>query len=172
MGDFDVAVRGGTVVTAADVMQCDIGIRDGRIAALADRITGAKSEIDATGLLVMPGGIDSHVHLCQNSPGIRMADDFTSGSMAAVAGGNTTIIPFATQPRGASLRESVTEYQKLAEGNCIADYGIHLIITDPTPSILGQELPALVADGHGVQYLIRDLSRLDRHSRKLLDRFF
>ncbi|NBX40662.1 MAG: hypothetical protein EBR15_04445 [Gammaproteobacteria bacterium] len=106
MGDFDVAVRGGTVVTAADVMQCDIGIRDGRIAALADRITGAKSEIDATGLLVMPGGIDSHVHLCQNSPGIRMADDFTSGSMAAVAGGNTTIIPFATQPRGASLRAS------------------------------------------------------------------
>jgi dihydropyrimidinase len=171
MGDFDVAVRGGTVVTASDVMQCDIGIRDGRIAALADRITGAKSEIDATGLLVMPGGIDSHVHLCQNSPGIRMADDFTSGSMAAVAGGNTTIIPFATQPRGASLRESVTEYQKLAEGNCIADYGIHLIITDPTPSILGQELPALVADGYTSFKVFMTYDEMVLNDRQLLDVF-
>ena len=171
MGDFDVVVRGGTVVTASDVMQCDIGIKDGRITALADRITGAKSEIDATGLLVMPGGIDSHVHLCQNSPGIRMADDFTSGSMAAVAGGNTTIIPFATQPRGASLRESVTEYQKLAEGHCIADYGIHLIITDPTPSILGQELPALVADGYTSFKVFMTYDDMVLNDRQLLDVF-
>jgi len=171
MGDYDVAVRGGTVVTASDVMQCDIGIRDGRIAALADHISGAKTEIDATGLLVMPGGIDSHVHLCQNSPGIRMADDFVSGSMAAVAGGNTTIIPFATQPRGASLRDSVTQYQKLAEGNCIADYGIHLIITDPTPSILGQELPALVADGYTSFKVFMTYDDMVLNDRQLLDVF-
>ena len=171
MGDFDVAIRGGTVVTASDVMQCDIGIKDGRITALADSISGAMSEIDATGLLVMPGGIDSHVHLCQNSPGIRMADDFVSGSMAAVAGGNTTIIPFATQPRGASLRDSVTQYQKLAEGNCIADYGIHLIITDPTPSILGQELPALVADGYTSFKVFMTYDDMVLNDRQLLDVF-
>ena len=171
MGDFDVAIRGGTVVTASDVMLCDIGIKDGRITALADSISGAMSEIDATGLLVMPGGIDSHVHLCQNSPGIRMADDFVSGSMAAVAGGNTTIIPFATQPRGASLRDSVTQYQKLAEGNCIADYGIHLIITDPTPSILGQELPALVADGYTSFKVFMTYDDMVLNDRQLLDVF-
>jgi dihydropyrimidinase len=171
MGDFDLAIRGGTVVTASDVMLCDIGIKDGRITALADSISGAMSEIDATGLLVMPGGIDSHVHLCQNSPGIRMADDFVSGSMAAVAGGNTTIIPFATQPRGASLRDSVTQYQKLAEGNCIADYGIHLIITDPTPSILGQELPALVADGYTSFKVFMTYDDMVLNDRQLLDVF-
>lgn len=171
MSDCDLVIRGGTVVTASDVMHCDIGIRDGRIAMLADAITGGREVIDASGLLVMPGGIDSHVHLCQNSPGIRMADDFKSGSMAAVAGGNTTIIPFATQPRGASLRESVTQYQKLAEGNCIADYGIHLIITDPTPSVLGQELPALVADGYTSFKVFMTYDDMVLNDRQLLDVF-
>ncbi len=58
---LDLAIRHGTVVTASDIMRADIGIRDGRIVALAERIEGAAREIDATGLLALPGGIDSHV---------------------------------------------------------------------------------------------------------------
>ena len=103
MPTYDLAIRGGTVVTAADVTRCDVGIKDGRIAVLAETVDDAAKVIDASGLLVMPGGIDSHVHLAQHAYGARMADGFETGSRSALAGGNTTIMPFAIQPRGASL---------------------------------------------------------------------
>ncbi|QCI63780.1 dihydropyrimidinase [Phreatobacter stygius] len=148
MPDLDLAIRGGTVVTASDTIRCDIGIRNGRIALLAEAVTGAARTIDASGLLVMPGGIDSHVHLDQDSgPDVTMADGFESGSRSAAAGGNTTIIPFAMQIKGRSLRACVTEYHAKAEGQSLIDYGFHLIVSDPTPTVLNQELPALFADG-------------------------
>ena len=65
--ELDLVIRGGTVVTAADVGKCDVGVKDGRIVALAEDLPRAASEIDASGLLVLPGGIDSHVHLAQRS---------------------------------------------------------------------------------------------------------
>ncbi len=148
MLDLDLAIRGGTVVTASDTIRCDVGIKDGRIALLAGNITEATRTIDASGLLVMPGGIDSHVHLDQPSgPDITMADGFESGTRAAAAGGNTTVIPFAMQIKGESLRACVTDYHKKAEGKAYIDYGFHLVVSDPTPTVLNQELPALFADG-------------------------
>ena len=62
MTGFDLIIRNGTVVTASDTMLCDVGVRNGKVVALADKLGAADREIDATGLLVMPGGIDSHVH--------------------------------------------------------------------------------------------------------------
>ena len=171
MPEFDLAIRGGTVVTAADVTRCDIGISHGRIAALASEINDASGVIDATGLLVMPGGIDSHVHLAQLAYGAQMADDFETGSRSAVAGGNTTIIPFSLQPRGKSLRESVQEYHKLADGKCHVDYGFHLIVTDPTPTVLGQELPALVADGYSSFKVFMTYDDMVLNDRQLLEVF-
>ena len=145
MSQFDLAIRGGTIVTASDEFRADIGIRQGRIASIADRIEGASREIDATGLLALPGGIDSHVHISQPSgPDVVMADDFASATRAAAAGGNTTILPFALQIKGSSLRGCVEAYRKLAEGECYIDISFHLIISDPTAVVLGQELPALV----------------------------
>jgi dihydropyrimidinase len=147
--EFDVAIRGGTVVTASDTCRADIGIRAGRIAAVAEKVEGAGREIDASGLLVLPGGIDSHVHFAQPAgPDIKPADDFASGTAAAAAGGNTCVLPFALQVKGTSLRECVEEYRRKAEGQCYIDVGFHLIITQPTPEVLGQELPALVKAGH------------------------
>ena len=132
MPDYDLAIRGGTITTASDTFRADVAVRDGRIAAIAERVDGAAREIDATGLIVMPGGIDSHVHLSQPAfGGPKMADDFLSGTRSAIAGGNTTVLPFALQPRGTSLRGSVMEYHKEANGKALADYGFHLIITDP-----------------------------------------
>lgn len=171
MAEFDLAIRGGTVVTAADVTQCDIGIKNGRIAVLAERVTDAAETIDAGGLLVMPGGIDSHVHLAQHAYGAKMADDFESGSRSAIAGGNTTIMPFALQPRGASLRESVMEYHKLADGKCHVDYGFHLIVTDPSPTVLGQELPALVQDGYTSFKVFMTYDDMVLNDRQLLEVF-
>jgi dihydropyrimidinase len=172
MSEFDLAIRGGTVVTAADTVRADIGIRNGKIVAVADRIEGAVRTIDASGLLVMPGGIDSHVHLAQNSMGgPQQADDFESGTRSAIAGGNTTVLPFALQPRGASLRASVVDYHKLAEGKCHCDYGFHLIVTDPSPTLLGQELPALVGDGYTSFKVFMTYDNLVLNDRQLLEVF-
>lgn len=146
---FDMVISGGTVVSASDTFQCDVGIRDGRIAALGHDLGDAAEQIDATGKFLLPGGIDSHVHISQPSgDGIVMADDFASGTKSALMGGNTTILPFCLQQKGQSLREALSAYHALADGNCYCDVSFHLIITDPTPQVLGQELPALVADGY------------------------
>ncbi|WP_296578202.1 dihydropyrimidinase [Xanthobacter sp.] len=172
MPEFDLAIRGGTIVTAADTMKADIGIRDGRIAALSASVTGAAREIDATGLLVLPGGIDSHVHISQyQGPDISMADDFASATTAAAAGGNTCVMPFALQQRGTSLRQCVEEYRALAEGRCIIDTAFHLIISDPTPEVLGQELPALVKDGYTSFKVFMTYDDLVLNDRQLLEVF-
>ncbi|MEW6631369.1 MAG: dihydropyrimidinase [Pseudomonadota bacterium] len=145
---FDTIITRGTVITASDTFSCDVGIKDGRIAALADRLSGADDTIDASNLLVMPGGIDSHVHLEQvGAPGIIMADTFETGTRSAAVGGNTFVMPFCLQDKGQTLRESIEAYRRKAEGNCFVDVAFHLIVTDPTPQVLGQELPALIAEG-------------------------
>jgi dihydropyrimidinase len=146
---FDTIIRGGTIATASDTFACDIGIKDGRIAALGADLGTANEIVDATGKLVLPGGIDSHVHISQPSgPDTVMADDFASATRSAAFGGNTMVLPFAMQQRGQSLREVVTEYHKKADGQCYIDVSFHLIIADATDAVLGQELPALVHDGY------------------------
>src|SRR5215208_1612020 len=149
MREFDCLIRGGTVANAADTFSCDIGIRNGHIAALGQDLGDAREIIDAAGKLVLPGVTDSHVHLAQPSgPGIVMADDFESGMRAAAFGGNTMVLPFAMQQKGESLREVVKQYHAKADGNCYVDVSFHLIIADATDRVLGQELPALVEDGY------------------------
>jgi dihydropyrimidinase len=153
MSALDLIIQGGTVVTASDRSRCDVGIRDGKVVALADRLTGADRSVDATGKLVLPGGIDAHCHLDQPraqglaSGGAVMADDFESGTRSAAFGGTTTIIPFAVQHRGQSLRAAVADYHRRAAGKAYVDYAFHLVVSDPTPAVLGQELPALVQAG-------------------------
>jgi len=146
---FDTIIRGGTVATASDTFSCDVGIKDGRIAALGVDLGAANEIIDASGKLILPGGIDSHVHISQPSgPDIVMADDFESATRSAAFGGNTMVLPFAMQQKGQSLREVVTEYHRKADGQCYIDVSFHLIIADATDAVLGQELPALVHDGY------------------------
>lgn len=146
---LDTIIRGGTVATAADTFSCDIGIASGKIAVLGNKLEGAKETVDASGKLVLPGGIDSHVHIAQPSgPGIVMADDFESATRSAAFGGNTLVLPFALQEKGKSLRQMVDEYHALAKDNCYVDVSFHLIISDANDAVLGQELPALVADGY------------------------
>ncbi|MDO9524512.1 MAG: dihydropyrimidinase [Gemmobacter sp.] len=150
MATFDIVISGGTVATASDTFVCDIGIRDGVVVALGlDLAQDAKQVLDATGKYVLPGGIDSHVHISQPSgDGIVMADDFESGTRSALFGGNTTIMPFCLQERGKSIRQSLIEYHALANGTCYTDVSFHLIICEPTPEVLGQDLPALFNDGY------------------------
>ena len=149
MSQFDLIVRGGRVATAADVMHCDIGIKDGRVVSLAESLEGAERVIDASGSTVTPGGVDGHCHLDQPSmDGTVCADDFTSGTRSAAAGGTTTVIPFALQMRGHSLKEAVEDYHRRSDGKALIDYAFHLIVTDATAQVCGQELPALLQAGY------------------------
>jgi dihydropyrimidinase len=161
---FDLVIRNGTVVTASDRMDCDVAIAQGKIVALGKALGAGAREIDAAGRLVLPGGIDSHVHIeQQSSMGIETADDFYSGSVAAAFGGTTTIIPFAVQERGRPLRASLTDYHARATPKAVIDYAFHLIILDPSEQVLGQELPALIKDGYTSfkVYMTYDRLRLD-----------
>jgi len=149
MAAFDTVIRNGTVATASDTFKADVAIRHGRIAAIGESIDDADEIVDASGLLVLPGGIDSHVHISQPSgPGIVMADDFESATRAAAFGGNTFVMPYCLQAKGQPLRAALKDYHALADSACYVDHSFHLIIADPTDAVLGQELPALVADGY------------------------
>jgi len=164
MSGYDLIVRGGEVATAADRFAADIAVSDGRIVAIGEGLAGAEREIDARGLLVLPGGIDSHCHIEQpSSGGVVTADDFYSGSVSAAFGGTTTIIPFAAQQRGRSLRAAVEAYHDCARPKAVIDYAFHLIISDPSEPVLGQELPALIRDGYSSFkiYMTYDSLRLD-----------
>jgi dihydropyrimidinase len=169
--ELDLAIRGGTIVTASDTIRCDVGIVGERIVVLGENLAAAR-EIDASGLLVLPGGIDSHVHIAQSSgPGVEMADDFASATASAAAGGNTMVLPFALQERGRSLRECVEEYRRKAVNECYVDTAFHLIVSDPTPEVLGQELPALLKDGYTSFKVFMTYDDLVLNDRQLLDVF-
>lgn len=167
---LDTVISGGTVVTAGDTMRCDVGIRDGRIVALAETLGERAETIDATGFYVLPGGVDAHVHIAQPSgDGIVMADDFETGTRSAALGGTTTILPFCLQERGRTLREALKDYHAKAEGQCHVDVGFHLIISEPTEQILGQELPALVKDGYTSLKVFMTYEDLRLNDRQILD---
>jgi dihydropyrimidinase len=149
MAKYDLIIRNGTIVTASDSCRADLGIRQGRVVAIGDELHDSDDEFDASGKLVLPGGIDSHVHIAQPSgPGIVMADDFESATLAAAFGGNSTVMPYCLQQKGQSLRAALTDYHALAKDQCYVDHSFHLIVADPTESVLGQELPALFEDGY------------------------
>lgn len=170
MKTFDLVIRNGLVATAADTMRCDIGIKDGRIMALATELPPADQEIDASDRIVLPGGVDAHCHMDQPmSGGVVMADDFFSGTRSALCGGTTTVIPFACQIKGESLKAAVADYHQRADGNALIDYAFHLIVSDPTPEVLDQELPALIQQGYTSFKVYMTYDDLKLNDRQLLD---
>ena len=125
---FDLCIRGGTLITASERFQADIGIRDGRILMLGRELSRAERDIDATGLLVMPGGVDAHCHIEEPAyQGAMLADDFDSATRAAACGGTTTIMPFVNRLEGASMRESAEDYAGRASARARIDYAFHMI---------------------------------------------
>lgn len=170
MKQFDIIIRNGTIVTASDTVQCDIAIVDGRIAGLGHDLGSAGQEIDASGKLVLPGGVDAHCHLDQPVPdGLKMADDFYTGSISAACGGTTTVIPFAAQEKGHSLRAAVEDYHRRAEGKAVVDYAFHLIVSDPTHPVLSEELPALIREGYSSFKIYMTYDDLKLGDREILE---
>lgn len=170
MDRLELVVRNARVATATDVFDSDIGIAGGRIAALASGLPRGARELDAAGRLVTPGGVDGHCHLDQPMPPpMRMADDFLSGTRSAACGGTTTVIPFAAQQKGHSLRAAVEDYHRRAAGKAAIDYAFHLIVSDPTPQVLREELPALIREGYTSFKLYMTYDDLKLSDRQILE---
>ncbi|WP_042393090.1 dihydropyrimidinase [Streptacidiphilus carbonis] len=145
-------IRNGLVVTAAEEVHADVLIEGERVVALA--ATGssaaqtwtADTEYDATGRYVLPGGVDAHTHMEMPFGGTKAADTFETGTRAAAWGGTTTIVDFAIQSVGGSLRDGLDAWHAKAEGNCSIDYGLHMIMSDVTEDSL-KEMDVLVEEG-------------------------
>ena len=170
MTNLDLVVRNARVATAADVFECDIGVKDGRIAVLARDLARGAVDIDAAGRWVLPGGIDGHCHLDQPmSDGSKMADDFYTGTLSAACGGTTTVIPFACQQKGQSLAAAIDDYHRRADGKAVIDYAFHLIVTDPTPDVLQRELPRFIAQGYTSFKIYMTYDDLKLNDRQILE---
>jgi dihydropyrimidinase len=144
----------GTVVTAADVVEADVLIDGETVAALGAPasgmretwLSGADRVIDAAGRYVIPGGIDVHTHMELPFGGTFASDTFETGTRAAAWGGTTTIVDFAVQTKGQTLREGLDAWFAKADGQCAIDYGFHMIVGDVNDGTL-KEMDQLVGEG-------------------------
>src|SRR5215475_9228517 len=145
---FDTLIVNGRVVTATDTYPSDIAISGGKIEAIGKSLPreNAKKVIDAGGKYVLPGGIDVHTHLDMPFGGTTSADDFETGTRAALFGGTTTLIDFAIQYKGQALRQSFDTWMKKASSKAVGDYAFHCIVKDITGGQLS-EMNDLVREG-------------------------
>jgi dihydropyrimidinase len=128
------------------------------------------AEIDATHRLVLPGGVDSHCHIEQlTASGLMNADTFATATASAAMGGTTTVIPFAAQHVGMSLAKVVEDYHEAARRGAVVDYAFHMILCDPRPEVLAEELPPLARSGHGSLKVFLTYDRLRVEDTQFLD---
>ena len=140
-------IRNGRIVTAQDDYQADLLIDGEVISAIGRSLkTEAGQVVDATGLLVLPGGVDVHTHLDMPFGGTVSSDDFETGTRAAAYGGTTTLIDFAIQSKGQSMRTALDTWVRKAEAKATIDYSFHMIVTD-LPDAGIEEMNSLIRDG-------------------------
>jgi dihydropyrimidinase len=168
--DVDVLIRGGTVVTADGRSATDVGIRDGRVVQIGGEMTAA-NEIDASGKLLLPGGVDMHVHLSPvelAGETIDWADDFNSGSRAAAAGGVTTVGNITFTREGDGLGATIERVAADAERDSIVDFVLHPVLIDPTPEAIA-EIPQLAKQGHTSIKIFMSIGEFDSRAGGFLE---
>jgi dihydropyrimidinase len=144
---MSVLIKNGRIITATDDYFGDVFVEGETISQIGQKLdVRADKVIDATGKLVVPGGVDAHTHLDMPFGGTTSADDFESGTRAAAHGGTTTIVDFAIQTKGESTLKGLEAWHAKAEGKASIDYGFHMIITDMPDERLG-EMNRLVDEG-------------------------
>jgi dihydropyrimidinase len=140
-------IKNGRIITASDDYVADILIEDETIKAIGkDMAVQVDELIDASGMLVMPGGIDPHVHLEMPFMGTFSSDTYETGTRAALYGGTTTVIDFILQKQGNSLRAALDEWSGRATGNAVGDYSFHMAVTDFNDSTKG-EIKEMINEG-------------------------
>jgi dihydropyrimidinase len=146
MDGFDLVISGGAVVTGSDVFRADVGVIQGKIATVGANLKGAR-HLDADGLLVLPGGVDTHCHIEQLQEGGGADEEsWTTGSTSCLAGGTTSVVTFSTQFKGHGILEPLAEYRRRAS-LAMVDYSFHQIITDASDEVIWKEIPEVVASG-------------------------
>lgn len=145
---FDTIIVNARVVTATDTYPADVAILDGKITAIGQNLPRERADriLDAAGKYLLPGGIDVHTHLDMPFGGTTSADDFETGTRAAAFGGTTTLIDFAIQYKGQTLRTAFDAWMQKASGKAVCDYSFHCIITELADAQL-EEMNALVREG-------------------------
>jgi dihydropyrimidinase len=142
---FDLVITNGRLVTAEATTRADLGISGGQITKIGQELTGPK-KIDATGMLVLPGAIDEHVHLQMPVGEFSSSDDFYTGTVAAACGGTTTIVDFVEPEPGQALFEALTDRRAEAEGKVVIDYGLHMTLSRADDGTLA-EVPDIIQAG-------------------------
>ncbi|HLP18547.1 MAG TPA: dihydropyrimidinase [Bacteroidota bacterium] len=143
---MSLMITNGRIITAGEDFTADLFIQDEIISAIGAHLPmQADRVIDAAGLLVMPGGIDPHVHLALPTMGTISSDDYTTGTRAALFGGTTTVIDFVTQTKGHALHAALDEWRMRSDGRACGDYGFHMIVTDLN-SMTKSEIAPLIRD--------------------------
>lgn len=131
---MSVLIKNGRIITVASDSVADIFIEDEKIKVIGKNLPmKADKIIDATGLLVFPGGIDSHVHLEMPFMGTSSSDNYETGTRAALYGGTTSVIDFVIQKQGHSLQSALDEWRSRSDNNCVSDYAFHMAVTDFNP---------------------------------------
>src|SRR5688500_4107213 len=144
---MSVLIKGGRVVTAVDDYIADVFIDGETVKQIGHNLSvNADTVIDASGKLVIPGGIDPHTHMDMPFGGTTSSDDFDTGTVAAAFGGTTTIIDFAIQTKGESTLKGLDTWHKKADGKATIDYAFHMIVTDMPEERL-PEMKRLSDDG-------------------------
>jgi dihydropyrimidinase len=167
---YDLVIRNGTVGTASDVFVADVAIIGETIVAVGNNLPRGRSEIDAQGKLVLPGGVDAHAHIEQlSAAGIMNADTFETATRSAAFGGTTSVISFAAQHVGMDARQVVKDYTALAKRGAVIDYAFHVIIADVTEKVIREDIPALVGQGFSSIKIFMTYDRLRVEDEKLLD---
>lgn len=146
---YDLVIRGGRIVTSTDIFSADLAVQDGSIAKIADHVSKGETEVDATGKLLMPGGVDPHCHIEQVSGmGLPNADTFETATRSAAMGGTTSVISFAAQHRGQRLQDVMDDYAARAHRGAMIDHAFHIMVSDPSVDHFNDDLAALIAGGH------------------------
>ncbi|MFL0196562.1 dihydropyrimidinase [Clostridium sp. WILCCON 0269] len=136
---MDTIIKNGIIITASDTYKADIGIKNGKIAAIAGQLENKSAKvIDAEGKYVLPGAIDAHTHLEMPFGGTVSADGYEGGTRAAACGGTTTVFDFALQQKGHGLIQTAQERNKLCEPVACVDYAFHVVVSDLRPEILDE----------------------------------
>jgi dihydropyrimidinase len=169
--NFDTIIHGGIAVMPQETSQTSIGIIDGEIAAIGKNLVGtAETMIDATGHLVLPGGVDTHCHIEQISgAGLLNADTFETATRSAAFGGTTTVVSFAAQHPGHKIKQVVSDYAALARKGAMIDYAFHMIVADTGNGNLSEDIPQLIAQGHRSIKIFTTYDKVRQDDKSILD---